>query len=70
LGLGEGLLTVQEGRWRFAPAHPLLEDGLPEDGFVTLDGRQAETTRSGARGFTPDELQRVLDAPPSASLAR
>jgi predicted CXXCH cytochrome family protein len=70
LGLGEGLLAVQEGRWTFAPAHPLLEDGLPEDSFVTLDGRQAETTRSGARGFTPDELQRVLNAPASPSLAR
>jgi hypothetical protein len=35
---------------------------MPEDSFVTLDGRQAETTRLGARGFNPEELRRILGA--------
>jgi predicted CXXCH cytochrome family protein len=63
LGLGEGSVVQRDGSWHFTPAHPLLEDGMAKDSFVTLEGRQAETTRLGARGFLPEELQRILDAP-------
>lgn len=62
LGLGEGLLSWRDGRWTLESSHPSLLDGMPEDSFVTLDGRQAETTRLGARGFNPEELRRILEA--------
>jgi hypothetical protein len=63
LGLGEGALIRDDDGLRFEPARPLLRDGLAEDAFVTLDGRQGETTRAGARGFTAEELRRILEAP-------
>ncbi len=63
LGLGAGTLIEDSEGLRFEPARPLLRDDMPEDAFVTLDGREGETTRSGARGFTADELRRILEAP-------
>ena len=63
LGLGQGRLLRERGSWTFLPAQPASVDGLPEDAFVTLSGRSGTTTRRDARGFTPDELIRILDAP-------
>ena len=62
LGLGQGQLSRGANGWEFQPSQPLLEDGLPEDAWVTLDGRSGETTRRNARGFSPEELARILDA--------
>jgi hypothetical protein len=63
LGLGEGVLRHDDSGWSFESARPLLADGLPDDGFVTLSGRHGETTRAGARGFSPEELRSILGAP-------
>lgn len=62
LGLGRGQLRRGTAGWEFEPARPLLEDGMPDDAFVTLDGKAGETTRRHARGFEPEELLRILDA--------
>lgn len=64
LGLGQGRLSREDGRWRFTPTHPPLQDGLPADAWTTLDGtRSGGATRTGERPFTATELQRVLDVP-------
>ncbi len=62
LGLGRGELSRAGDDWVFEPAQEILSDGLPADAFVDLEGRAARTTRDGARGLTPDEIRRVLDA--------
>lgn len=62
LGLGQGRLNHEEEGWTFEPSGRVLADGMPEDAFVTMDGRAAETTRRGARGLSPEELTRILNA--------
>ena len=62
LGLGQGRLSDGSEGWEFHPPGPPLSDGMPEDAFVTLDGRAGETTRRNARGFNPEELIRILNA--------
>ena len=64
MGLGRGQLLHEDGQWRFEAHKPTLQDGLPSDAFVDLDGHSGRTTRKGARGLTPEEIQRVLNALP------
>jgi len=64
LGLGRGTLERKADGWSFEPDEDLLRDGLPADAFVDLEGRSGDTTRAGARGLTPTEIRRVLNALP------
>lgn len=64
LGLGEGTLLIEAGRWRFLPAHGKLPDGLPADAWTTLDGSLSGSTPDGqGRPLNPAELHRILSAP-------
>jgi hypothetical protein len=41
---------------------PAWPDGVPWDGWTTLDGsRLARATRAGARPLSPGELRRILE---------
>ncbi|MGY6554958.1 MAG: hypothetical protein ACXIUM_10605 [Wenzhouxiangella sp.] len=64
MGLGRGELNHENGAWDFVPDKRRLQDGLPADAFVDLEGRSGRTTRHGARGLNPEEIQRMLDALP------
>lgn len=64
MGLGRGELLHEDGQWRFTPDKPTLQDGLPADAFVDLQGRAGQTPRSGARGLTTEEIRRMLQALP------
>ncbi|TVS10073.1 MAG: hypothetical protein EA419_11570, partial [Wenzhouxiangella sp.] len=64
MGLGRGELIRDGGQWTFEAAKNPLQDGLPADAFVDLDGRSGRTTRAGARGLSPEEIQRMLNALP------
>ncbi len=71
LGLGRGEVRRTAGAWQFVPegASPDPQptptpwpDGVGWDGWTRLDGTPlAETTRTGARPLSPDELRRVLE---------
>ncbi|NDY94628.1 hypothetical protein [Wenzhouxiangella limi] len=64
LGLGRGTLEHNGDEWVFNPNQADLQDGLPADAFVDLEGRSGRTTRAGARALTAEEIQRVLNALP------
>ena len=63
VGLGEGELYRQGGEWRFTPAQPALEDGLPADAWTRLG---AETpglgSHPGDRWFDDGEIRRILSS--------
>lgn len=62
LGLGLGELYQQAGQWQFRAQEPRLQDGLPADAWVNLEGQHGHATHPQARAFTPEELQRILNA--------
>ena len=62
MGLGRGELVHDNGKWSFVPDKAPLQDGLPADAFVDLQGNAGETPRHGARGLTPEEIRRMLNA--------
>ncbi len=64
MGLGRGELVYENGDWRFVADKPILQDGLPADAFVDLEGRAGQTPRHGARGLKAEEIRRMLDALP------
>ena len=66
LGLGRGTLTASDDGLSFAPAGRGLEDGLPADGWASLDvDPEYETGRE--RPLSPAEISRLFHAPLSGS---
>jgi hypothetical protein len=61
VGLGAGTLRRDDGAWVHEGLHPALQDGLAADAWTSLSGAGGETTRPGARAFTPGEIRRILD---------
>jgi hypothetical protein len=64
LGLGRGRLERSGDEWFFHPDQDALQDGLPADAFVDLEGRSGRTTRARARALSAEEIRRVLNALP------
>jgi hypothetical protein len=61
LGLGQGTLRKQDRIWRFLPIGKILEDGLAEDAWTTLDSPQpGGGSRPGERSFSGMEIQHIL----------
>ena len=65
MGLGEGTLWRENGRWRFTPLALGLETAPgptpPLDGYVDLTGKALQkSSRANLRPFTGDELNRIL----------
>lgn len=62
LGLGEGDLYQQNGRWMFSPTQPPRQDGLPADAWTTLEAdKPAGSTRPVDRSFNREEIRRILN---------
>ena len=65
VGLGEGTLWQENGRWRFSPIHQGEQTAVgvtpPLDGFVDLEGNSLQRgARAELRPFDKEELQRIL----------
>jgi hypothetical protein len=65
IGLGEGTVTKEDGRWRFSPVDRgvATEQGqtVGLDTFVTIDGDPLQHgSRKDLRPFNGDELRRIL----------
>ncbi|MDJ0957909.1 MAG: cytochrome c3 family protein [Arenicellales bacterium] len=68
LGLGRGQLKRQNGLWTFIPALQQLEDGLPADGWASLNTKTTtQPPTAETRPFNSDEIYRILDAIPESS---
>ena len=64
LGLGQGRLLHDTRGWRFEPAHPRLNDGLPADAWTRLDGVAGRPAGpQPVRPLSGAEIRRILDAP-------
>jgi hypothetical protein len=61
VGLGAGTLHRDGEAWVHKGRYPLLQDGLAADAWTSLSGAAGESTRPGARPFTPAEIRRILD---------
>lgn len=62
LGLGEGRLEQDGNRLIFTPDHPALEDGLPADGWATLNHNGLESPE-GYRPLSATEITRLYNTP-------
>jgi len=63
LGLGAGSLEQTGTGWRFQPAAPPLEDGLPADAWHSLENAgQGDSSQQGARPLNAAEIERILGA--------
>ncbi len=62
LGLGEGRLEYNGDRLSFTPAYPLLEDGLPADGWATLE-RDAVESHERHRPLPADKISELYRTP-------
>jgi hypothetical protein len=63
LGLGEGVLTTEEGRLRFKPSRALLHDGLPADAWTNIGNtRGGRAPFPGQRPFNEDEMKKIVGA--------
>jgi hypothetical protein len=66
LGLGSGALTAGDDGLSFAPAGRRLDDGLPDDGWASLENDpEYETGRE--RPLSPEEISRLFHAPLSGA---
>ena len=64
LGLGEGAIEYRDDAVHFAPAHPLLSDGLPADAWTNIDGSLGgRAPLKGQRPLSREEMEAVLTAP-------
>lgn len=63
LGLGEGEVTVLDGKVQFAPRHPRSRDGLPEDAWTSPSGEGGTAASEKMRPLSPAEMLKVLRAP-------
>jgi hypothetical protein len=63
LGLGAGALEAKDGRLEFTPAHEKLQDGLPLDAWIDLEGGGGATPRPGLRSLSRDEIETIHRAP-------
>ncbi len=62
LGLGEGALSLQNGKWHFEPRAPLLDDGLPADAWTRLEAMEAPRLPGESRPLSQAEIERILRA--------
>jgi len=61
VGLGAGTLHRDGEAWVHEGRYRLLQDGLAADAWTSLSGAAGESTKHGARPFTPGEIRRILD---------
>ncbi|MEN8140753.1 MAG: hypothetical protein ABFR97_05950 [Thermodesulfobacteriota bacterium] len=65
IGLGEGRVWREDGKWRFAGLHQGEDTALgktpPLDAFVTIDGEQLQRgSRADLRPFNKGEIEKIL----------
>ena len=65
VGLGEGTVVKKNGKWEFYPVgqgvDTLRGRTVPQDAFVSIDGRQLQHgSRENLRPFNAEELRRIL----------
>ena len=66
LGLGRGTLAAGNDGLSFAPAGHRLQDGLPADGWASLDA-EPEHESGRERPLSPEEISRLFHAPLSGA---
>jgi hypothetical protein len=69
IGLGEGILSRRDGKWRFRPSFSNnpgeTKPGFLFDSFVTVEGNALHgNARDGTRPFNGTELERILNVYP------